>query len=97
MAFVAADVFAAEQRPRVAVGDVDRVAGGDPAQVGQDAAVDHVAFFVRNRGGDRDHFPRRVDEPGRGRAGGGGAGEAEQRHAGERDGEADALDRRAEA
>ena len=30
--------------------------------------VDHVAFFVRDRGRDRDDLARRVDEPGRRRA-----------------------------
>ena len=62
VAAVAADVFAVRQRPRVAVADVDREALGDPAQVGEDAAVDHVAFFVRDRGRDRHDFAGRVGE-----------------------------------
>ena len=57
VAVVAADVFPVGQGPGVAVGDVDREAGGDPAQVGHDATVDHVAFFVRDGGRDRDDLP----------------------------------------
>jgi hypothetical protein len=72
MAVVATDVFAVGQRARVAVGHVDREVGGDPAQVGNDALVDHVAFFVGHRGGDRDDCAACVDDAGRGWAGAGG-------------------------
>jgi hypothetical protein len=72
VAKMAANVFAVGQRARVAVGDVDREAGGDPAQVGDDAPVDHVAFFVGNRGRNRDDFPTGVNQPGGDRRGGRG-------------------------
>jgi hypothetical protein len=85
VAAVAADVFAARQRAGVAVADVDRVALGDPTQVRDDAAVDHVAFFMRNRRRDRDDFAWRVLELGRARAGLGGRDEenADEQRAGE--------------
>ena len=76
VAAVAAGPPAARQRPRVAVGDVDREVFGDPAQVGQDAAVDHVALFVGDRGRDRHDLPGRVDRP---RGGGAGARPARRR------------------
>src|SRR5262249_9983018 len=68
-AAVATDVFAIWQRPRVAVGDVDREVLGDPDQVGNDAAVDHVAFFVRDRSRDRHDLAGGGDDPGRNGAG----------------------------
>ena len=63
VAAVAADVRAVGQRPGVPVGDEDRVALRDPAQVGDDPPVDHVPRFVRDRGRDRHDPARRVDRP----------------------------------
>src|ERR1700709_2562100 len=63
VAFVAADVLAVGERAGVAVGDEDRVAGGEPAQVSDDPAVDHVARFVGDGGGDLDQGAGGVDDP----------------------------------
>src|SRR5690349_207005 len=66
---VTADVFAIWQRPGVTVGDVNREVLGNPDEVGHDAAVDHVAFFVRDRGRNRHDPAGRRGDPGRDRAG----------------------------
>ena len=97
VAFVAAGVLAARQRAGVAVGDVDRVALGDPAQVREDAAVDHVARFVWDRGRDRHDLAGRVDEPGRGRPSGGRVRHQQQGGAEKRDCQSRALEAAAAA
>ena len=58
----------ARQRTGVALADIDSEVGREVPQVRYQAAIDHRARLMGNRGGDRDDLPRRAEGPDLGRS-----------------------------